>query len=124
MFYSAEGDVPATVTKQPFGYRAADTGRAKIQTVKQGDAEMETVAAQGKLDRAKHPAAYMREPDEVAPQAGLVGKRVRLAGLVKRDDYNGLTGTVAAFNHGTDRYAVEVDHVGRMALKAANLIEI
>ena len=86
---------------------------------------METVEAQGKLDRAKLPSLYTREPEEFSSERvkAMIGKRVRLVGLVKRPDCNGLLGTVSAFNHGSDRFAVEVDGVGRMALKMANLDE-
>jgi len=114
-------DVPATIVKEPFDFRASHHGRAKMRKVEQGDAEMETVAAQGKVDRASHNAAYTRDPDAVHPEASNVGKRVRLQGLVKRPDYNGLNGTIAAFNHGSNRFAVEVDKIGRMALKKDNL---
>ena len=121
MFACDDMDVPATIVKEPFGIRASHHGRAQLRKVEQGDAAMEAVAAQGKVDRAAMNAAYTRDPDKVHPEASNVGKRVRLQGLVKRPECNGLVGTIAAFNHGSDRFAVEVDKIGRMALKKENL---
>lgn len=86
---------------------------------------METLEAQGKVERARKSSMYTREPENITPQvAALVGKRVRVQGLVKKPEYNGLVGTVAAFNHAADRFAVEIEKVGRMALKRTNLVEI
>ena len=121
MYHVDEGDVPATITRVPFKCRSLLTGRATMQTVEQGDPMMETLAAQGKLERAKRPSAYTREPEEYMVDKAIMSKRVRLVGLVKRPDCNGLLGTVMAYNDSTDRYAVDVDGIGRMALKKANL---
>ena len=122
MVFVHDGDVPATVTKVPFEF--CSRFRQEMRQAQPGTADYETAAARGKVEREKLSQAYMRDPDEVAPQAKLVGKRVRLQGLEKRPEFNGLHGTVAAFNHATERFAVEVDNVSRMALKQANLVEL
>eukprot|EP00308_Calcidiscus_leptoporus_P025154 CAMPEP_0119388196 /NCGR_PEP_ID=MMETSP1334-20130426/103939_1 /TAXON_ID=127549 /ORGANISM="Calcidiscus leptoporus, Strain RCC1130" /LENGTH=341 /DNA_ID=CAMNT_0007410111 /DNA_START=191 /DNA_END=1216 /DNA_ORIENTATION=- len=124
MFFLEDGDVPATVTKTPFGFRASDTGKATMRAVNQGDPEMAVIAAQGQVDRVKLNAAYTRNDDECMANKSLMGKRVRLHSLVKQPNHNGRVGTVVAYNNSANRYAVEVDGIGRMALKEANLVVI
>ena len=54
----------------------------------------------------------------------LLGKRVRLSGLVSKPSLNGQCGKATSFDVTKGRYHVELDGETLMSLKAANLQEV
>ena len=57
----------------------------------------------------------------IASELFVDGQRVRLHSLQGRAELNGSTGTVHGYDEEKQRFAVDVDGAGRVALKAANL---
>jgi hypothetical protein len=60
-------DVPATVTREPFGFRPSPLGRAMVRKAEAGSADYEKIAAQGKLDRARDNAGPAARSPPVLP---------------------------------------------------------